>query len=281
MTEVPAIDAAEIARRAKSNLAFALAFLPAERRRDMVTFYAFCRLVDDIADEDGFSLKDRRIQLGAWRRIVRREQEPANDLARELVDLPAKYDFAPSLLEEIIDGVSMDLETQRFQTFDDLKGYCYKVASAVGLVSLPIFGVPPPQGQDYAVNLGYALQLTNILRDVGIDWENGRRVYLPAEDMARFGYTEADLAAGRHTPEFVALMEHEAARAGDFFAAATAAFPKGHRRQLQAAEAMRHIYNGILWKMRRDKFRVFGHRYRLSLPRKVTILVGSWWRSFF
>ena len=277
----PVIDAAAIARRSKSNLAFALGCLPAERRRDMITFYAFCRIVDDIADEEGFSLKDRRIQLAAWRRVVRGEQSAPDEVARDVVALPQKYGFSAALLEEIIDGVSMDLENRRYETFAELQTYCYKVASVVGLVSLAIFGVDEGEGRDYAVNLGYGLQLTNILRDVRVDWENDGRLYLPLEDMARFGYTVEDVAARRHNAAFEALMKFEAGRAGEFYAKSRAAMPKNHRGRLLAAEAMRQIYHGILVRMQEEGYRVYEKRYRLTKGHKAFILISAWVRGLF
>jgi phytoene synthase len=279
MPPTPSIHAADVARKAKSNLAFALACLPRDRRRDMTTFYAFCRLVDDIADEGSLSVKDRRIQLGAWRRIVRGEQAPAEEIARDLVVLPAQYGFDPALLEEIIDGCSMDLEVRRFATFDDLRGYCHKVASVVGLVSLRIFGLPAGVGDEYAKKLGLALQLTNILRDVRTDWENGERLYLPLEDLTAHGVSEQEIATRRPTPKFYAMMRFQSDRALAYFDQAVAARPADWLGRLQASEAMRRIYHGILLKMRADGHRVLDRRYRLSNAHKLAILGGAWVRS--
>lgn len=275
----PALRAAEVARQAKSNLAFALACLPRERRRDMVTFYAFCRIVDDIADENQLSLKDRRIQLGEWRRIVRGEQEPADEIARDLVVLPQRHHFPAEWLEEVIEGVSMDLEKRRYADFEELRAYCYKVASVVGLVSLPIFGVPVEVGREYAINLGLALQLTNILRDIRVDWENGQRVYLPQEELAAYGVTEDMIDKRQTTLEFLKLMQFQAARAEAFYQAALAARPKEWVGRLQAAEAMRHIYHGLLQQMRARNFPVLHTRCRLSMARKLVILARAWLRS--
>lgn len=279
MPDAPANQAADVARQAKSNLAFALACLPRERRRDMTTFYAFCRLVDDIADEGALSVKDRRIQLGAWRRIVRGEQAPADTIARDLVELPSRYGFDPTWLEEIIDGCAMDLEVRRFATFADLQVYCHKVAGVVGLVSLRIFGLPAGVGEVYAERLGLALQLTNILRDVRTDWENGGRLYLPLEDLAAHGVDEQEIATGRPGPGFFSLMRFESDRALAYFEQAVAARPAAWSARLQASEAMRRIYFGILLKMRADGHRVLDRRYRLSTPRKLAILGGAWLQS--
>jgi len=279
MPEAPAIHAADVARQAKSNLAFALACLPRERRRDMTTFYAFCRLVDDIADEGSLSVKDRRIQLGAWRRIVRGEQAPADDIGRDLVSLPVRYGFDPAWLEEIIDGCSMDLEIRRFATYAELQVYCHKVAGVVGLVSLRIFGLPAGVGEVYAEKLGLALQLTNILRDVRTDWENGERLYLPMEDLAAHGVSERVISSKLANPGFYDLMRFESDRALVCFEQAVKARPAAWLGRLQASEAMRRIYAGILFKMRADGHRVLERRYRLSTLHKVAILGGAWLRS--
>ncbi|MFN0127914.1 MAG: phytoene/squalene synthase family protein [Verrucomicrobiales bacterium] len=279
MPVAPAIPAEVVARQAKSNLAFALACLPADRRRDMTTFYAFCRLVDDIADEGTLSVKDRRIQLGAWRRIVSGEQAPADPIARDLVTLPGHYGFDPAWLAEIIDGCAMDLEIRRYDTFSDLQVYCHKVAGVVGLVSLRLFGLPAGVGEAYAENLGLALQLTNILRDVRTDWENDQRLYLPLEDMAAHGVSETDIDTRQPTAAFYSLMQFESDRALGYFQRAVEARPSAWIGRLQAAEAMRRIYLGILQNMRADGHRVLDRRYRMSTPGKLAILAGAWIRS--
>jgi 15-cis-phytoene synthase len=271
----PAATASAVAKNARSNLAFSLACLPRQRRRDMIAFYAFCRVVDDLADEGNLSLRDRRIQLGAWKRIVRGEQAPADAIAAAVIELPRKYGFDAALLEEVIDGVSTDLEVRRFQTFDALRTYCYKVASVVGLVSLPIFGLPQSEGHDYAVNLGLALQLTNILRDIRVDWENDQRLYLPMEDLSAHGCSIEDIAGRRRSEAFLSVMRFESDRALGYFAAALDSRPRKHLRLLQSAEAMRKIYLGLLRKMRADRFGVFERRYRLHSARKALILAGS------
>jgi 15-cis-phytoene synthase len=275
------IDAVMITQKSKSNLAFALSCLPAERRRDMISFYAFCRIVDDIADEPGFSLKERRIQLAAWHRIVTGQQSPPHPVGREVAALPARYGFPAAWLSEIVDGVSMDLESVRFDTYEQLLGYCYKVASVVGLVSLAIFGVQGDTAHAYAINLGYGLQLTNIIRDVKADWDNDQRVYLPQEDLARFGYTLDDLSAHRYTEGFRGLMAFEAQRALQFYEQAIATRPESERHRLVAAEAMRKIYHSILLKMQANGFRVFGPRYRLSRWQKGAIVAQGWLRGWW
>src|SRR5438270_11294718 len=163
------MNATEITRESKSNLALAFVSLGRERRRDMTTFYAVCRVVDDIADADSLSVAQKREQLNKWRGWLRSAASDEPPLAGELRALLAKYPLSPEMLDEIIDGVEMDLYKSSYVTFSELRDYCYHVASAVGLVSIEIFGYRNPACKDYAVDLGLALQMTNIIRDVGRD----------------------------------------------------------------------------------------------------------------
>src|SRR5262249_34199874 len=186
-----------------------------ERRRDITIFYAFCRLIDDIADSNELSPEEKARQLTAWRQALRAPvpEEPA--LALEVRRLMARYPITPAMLDEIIDGVKMDLTISGYENFAALREYCYKVASAVGLVSIEILAHANPACKEYAVALGLALQMTNILRDVARDLANGR-IYLPQEDLARFGYSKADLTARTYNHRFVRLMQFEAGRAHDY-----------------------------------------------------------------
>lgn len=257
---------AEITRRSKSNLAFALRCLPKEQRRDMADFYAFCRVIDDIADDPASPGEAKRRALSLWREGLANDfdGDAPGVVERATVALKQKYELPAEWLIEIVKGCEADIDVKRYATFEDLRAYCYRVASVVGLVSARIFGCVRLESENYAVNLGYALQITNILRDVGEDFREDGRIYLPTEDLDRFGYTEKDLAEGRHDERFRALMEFEAARADACFAAALSARTPEDRRALRAAEGMRRIYSALLAKMRRDRFRVFKKRYRLS-----------------
>jgi phytoene synthase len=267
----PAPAGREIARRSKSNLAFALSTLPRQRKEDMMTFYAFCRVIDDIADEPVDTVEERQRALDAWKQgILHRFGDP-DALQAEVAELPNTYPIDRALLAEIVDGVASDLVTTRYRTYEDLLAYCYKVACVVGLVSIEIFGYKNPACKEYAVALGYALQLTNIIRDVAEDARNGR-IYLPQEDLERFGVTEADLLEGRHTPEFEALMQLEHDRARAFFTQAASLLPKEDRRHMLAAEMMGQMYGEILEKIRQRRFQVFGPRIGLSKLRKIAIL---------
>ena len=261
-------DAASITRASKSNLALAFVSLGRERRRDMTVFYAFCRVIDDIADEAGRPAGEKAIDLGHWRTWLRQAEPNEPPLAREVRMLMAKYSLPPEMLEEIIAGVEMDLSKARYATFDELRLYCYRVASAVGLVSIEIFGYRNSACKQYAIELGLALQTTNIIRDVGKDLQSDR-IYLPDEDLKRFDYTELDLRQHRYDDRFVRLMQFQAARAHDFFAKAAAFLPREDRRSMVAAEIMGSVYRGLLRRMERDKFRVFEKNYRLNKLQKA------------
>jgi phytoene synthase len=264
--------ASDITRRAKSNLAFALKILPRERREDMVVFYAFCRTIDDLADDPGIPIIERERQLGHWRNGLVSGFSAPDEFQQEVIALRDRHQIPNDLLLAIIDGCRMDLHPQRFETWQDLSDYIWKVACAVGLVSTRLFGCQDPGSEHYAVALGHALQLTNILRDIGEDLSNGQRIYLPRGDLARFDYTEQDLVARVHDARFVALMNYQAERAEEFYQEAAAALPESDRRALVPARIMGETYHLLLEKMRAGHFQVFTKRYRISKPRKLAIL---------
>ena len=257
------MNAAKITRASKSNLALAFVALGRERRNDITIFYAFCRVIDDIADSTELSVEEKARDLTAWRHWLRKDTTDEPALARDLRGLIAKYSLTPAMLEEIIDGVEMDLRHVRYNSFEELRVYCYRVASAVGLVSIEIFGYSNPACRQYAIELGLALQTTNIIRDVGKDLSNGR-IYLPQQDLARFDYSEEDLRLRKYNEPFLRLMEFEAARAEEFFANAAKLLPREDRRSMVAAEIMRSVYQALLRRMKADGFRVFEKEYRLS-----------------
>lgn len=274
-------EAQAITRASKSNLALAFVSLPRERREDMVVFYAWCRVIDDIADDPGQTVEERRAALDKWKEAVQRPVEGESTLAAPVRKLVEKYHLQVSHFHELIAGVEMDLHGASYETWEDLRLYCHRVASVVGLISIEIFGCRDPRAQEYAEQLGLALQLTNILRDVGEDFANGGRIYLPREDLARFGYTPEDLAASRHNAAFLALMRFEAERARGFYAAATDALPPGDRRALVAAEIMHSVYRRLLDRMECDDFHVFGQRYSLGRLRKLGLITRAILRARF
>ncbi len=264
-------DSAEITRQAKSNLAFALQILPKDRREGMVTFYAFCRVVDDLADDPDRPIAEKEAALAAWKDGLEKGFSAPDALQREVLELVERYAIPVHLLTAIIDGCRMDLRPQRFGTWEELSDYTYKVACAVGLASLRVFGAEDPASERYAVALGHALQLTNILRDVGEDLSNGVRIYLPLVDLARFQYSERDLVGRVYDGRFMAMMAYQAERAETFYREATGIMPKADAKALVPAEIMRSIYQALLEKMKRDGFKVFDRRYSLSKARKMAI----------
>jgi phytoene synthase len=265
-------DASEITRRAKSNLAFALRILPRDRRDDMVVFYAFCRTMDDLADDPQVPDGQRPELLDSWRDGLVSGFAKPTTLQQQVSALRDRREIPTELLTAIIEGCRMDLLPQRFATWEDLSGYIWKVACAVGLVSIRLFGCKDPDAQRYAVALGHALQLTNILRDIREDFDNGGRIYLPLADLARFHYSENDLAQRTRDERFLALLAFEADRAEEFFREAAAALPMADRSALAPARIMGEIYHRLLTRMRQDGFRVFDQRYRISKARKLAIL---------
>jgi len=273
-------SSAEIAQRAKSNLALALACLPDERRRDMISFYAFCRVADDIADTPTRSEDAKETQLAGWKKCVLNCEASGHPVLDEVIELPGKYGFPSGWLAEIIDGVASDIAHVRYETFDELLAYCYKVASVVGLVSVHIFGHRNAMAREYALQLGYALQLTNIIRDVGEDARETGRIYLPLEDLKKFHVTEEEILKGRHNQRFIQLMDFQYQRARSYYKAAARLLPNEDVDSLLASEMMGQVYSEILEKLKRKRYPVFAERCRLSKLRKgwilVTYLVRGW-----
>jgi phytoene synthase len=280
--ELPQLEAdyarcAQVTRESSSNFYYAFMLLPVERRRALHAVYAFCRLIDDIADEQ--SVREPGAMLRRWREELQRvyEAAPTRPVSRALADSVRRFEIPLRYFEEVIDGVEMDLSRTRYQTFEDLRLYCYRVASAVGLICIEIFGYRNPSARIYAENLGIAFQLTNIIRDVSEDASRGR-IYLPLEDLARFEVSPEEIFDGVHSARFERLMEFEANRARSFYEAAERALPKEDSATLLTAEAMRLIYGALLERIVRSHYRVLGRRYSLSAPRKL-LLVGRAWAS--
>lgn len=265
--------ASEITRKADSNLAFALRILPKDRRDDMVVFYAFCRTIDDLADEPGVPVAVRREGLAKWEEGVRGGFPAENPLGSELMEMAARRGIRGDWLLEIIEGCRMDLKVLRFGSWEELRGYNWKVAGVVGLVCTRIFGCVHQDSDRYAETLGNALQLTNILRDVGEDLSNGGRIYLPENDIIRFQYSERDLVGRVYDGRFIAMMSYQAERAESLFKEAEGLIHPMDARALRPARIMAEVYRRLLGKMRADGFRVFDRRYSVSKMRKLAILV--------
>ena len=269
-------ECGRIVRASGSSFHQAFRLLPDERRRSLEALYAYCRVVDDAADDGG----DAAAAVARWREELARvlAGTPTLPVGVALADSIARFAIPPQHLGEILDGVAMDVVPQRFATFAELRRYCYLVASAVGLATIPIFGCRDPRSRDYAEALGIALQLTNITRDIAEDAERGR-VYLPQEDLRRFGYSERDLFTHTRNDAFRSLVAFECARAREFYGAARAALTPTDRRALAPAEGMRLVYSRVLGKIAADPDALFGPQIRLPKWQKAALAGWAWLRT--
>jgi phytoene synthase len=270
-----------ITHRSASNLALAFIALDREKKEAMSVLYAFCREVDDVADEDSRPVEERRVALAEWREDVRcacNGGDPQMVVNRELRPVAEKYRLPFELFDELIRGVETDLDQDRYETLEELDKYCYRVASVVGLLSIDIFGYRDSSSRDYAVHLGKALQITNILRDVRNDAERGR-IYLPLEELGRYGVDEESLLALHYSPEFHQAAASMAVRARVHYQKASALLPAQDRRAMVAAESMGAVYWSLLRELERSRFQVFvGPQVRLGKLRKLWLVLRTWLR---
>ncbi len=276
-----------ITKKSASNLALAFILLPREKRDAMSALYAFCREVDDVADEDSIPTETRRAQLAEWRADIQRACEnrrgetpsiPNFLVNRELQPVIQKFKLPFELFDELIKGCEMDLETKRYEDFEQLELYCYRVASAVGLLSIEIFGYKNSDCYDYAIYLGKALQLTNILRDVKNDAAR-ERIYLPRTELAKFGVTENEILNSQYSENYFKLAASIDERARHFYQLAQKTLPPEDRKSMVAAELMGSVYWQLLLKLERGNFDVFGPQpLKLSKPRKLMLIFQSWLR---
>lgn len=272
-----------------TNFYYSFLVLPADKRRAIVGVWDFCRAVDDAVDEAGESdAAAAAREIARWRREVAAAfggGVPETSQGRALAPLVAQFNLPRDAFDALIEGVEMDLGPRRYETFGDLYEYCIRVASAVGLICLEIFGYDDPRSRQYATDLGVALQLTNILRDVPEDLARGR-VYIPQEDLRRHGCTEEDLAResssagnGVRSAQVRALLRQQAQRARDYYARAAAGLPRRDARRLVAAEIMGAIYQAILERIERADYDVFSRIVRIPRPRRALIAATTWART--
>lgn len=260
-------------RRRKSNLAVALILLPRERRADAFLFYDFCRTVDEIADSGTSPVELRREHLDSWIDALKPGEE--QKLPVDFLEMIRRRKLDCSLLTEIVAGMRMDTEIKRYRTFENLRLYCWRVASAVGLVSAGLFGAEGEAVKQYAEELGLALQLTNILRDVAEDAAMDR-IYLPINELERFGVSEKDIFSGNTSPQLTHLLNHQAERADAHFARAELAWlgmSPNQRRLMRPARLMSAIYRTLLLQMHRDRYDVLHKKYRVSNLSKAYALL--------
>jgi phytoene synthase len=268
-----------LTRRAASNFYYAFRLLPHDRRRALCAVYAFCRAADDMADEPG-ATREPHALLARWREELAAAYEgrPRHPVGVALADTVTRFTIPREHFEAVIAGVEMDLARDRYETWEgDLEEYCYRVAAAVGLVCIEIFGYRSPSARQYAIELGLAFQLTNILRDVAEDAQRGR-IYLPRTDLRRFGCREEDVLVGHCTDAFREVMAFECARAGEHYGRARFLLAEEDRQSLAAAEAMRLIYEQLLRRIMLRHYDVFGPKVRLTRPEKAGLAVAAWVR---
>ncbi|HEX4119897.1 MAG TPA: presqualene diphosphate synthase HpnD [Verrucomicrobiae bacterium] len=270
-----------ITRKSGSNLAQAFVLLPKPKRHAMSALYAFCREVDDVADDESRPLEDRRADLGAWRKDVRLACDggsPQFAVNRELQPVIAQYHLPYGYFDELVQGVEMDLDINRYKTYEELELYCYRVASVVGLLSIEIFGYRNPECRPYAIALGKALQLTNIVRDVRGDAERGR-IYLPLCELERHNVSAGEILGLKYSDRYARLAASVANKAKAFYAEAARTLPKVDRRAMIAAELMGSVYWRLLMELEGRRFDVFGGVVvRLNRGQKLALIFRTWTR---
>ena len=259
-----------------SSFYYSFLFLPPHRRRAITALYAFCREVDDVVDECP-DPQLAAIKLAWWRQELAKlyAGQPEHPVTQALLPVLGEFNLPQEQLLEIIDGMAMDLEQTRYLDFKALSLYCYRVASVVGLLAAEIFGSQDRQTQKYALDLGMAFQLTNIIRDVGEDARRGR-VYLPIDELQRFDVPVADVLNARQTDNFRRLMEFQIERAEQYYAQAMAALPAIDRKAQRPGLVMAAIYRTLLEEIKRDGCQVLVQRTSLTPLRKLWIAWRTW-----
>ena len=270
----------------KTSFYYSFLVLPGPERRAITAVFDFCRVVDDAVDLEPDE-KRAAAALALWREEVARvfeKRAPETPQGRALQPFVEPFHLPRAQFDALIDGVAMDATPRRYQSFADLEPYCHRVASSVGLICAEIFGYREPEVLTYARDLGVALQLTNILRDVGVDYARGR-FYLPLEDLERFGLTEEDMSAeiaqaghGLRSERVRSLLDYQASRARVFFARAVRALPKADAHRFVAAEIMREIYWALLGRIEAQRFDVFTEVLRIPRPTQARLALRTWWR---
>jgi len=264
-----------MAARAKTNFLYSLSLLPKEKSEAMNMVYAFCRHTDDIVDNEVDSNEVKYRKLRQWKEEFEKalKNESSYSLLNHLNRIIRKFNIPLEPFFELFKGMESDLQISRYRDFASLYQYCYRAAVTVGLMTIEILGYRSRNAKEYAVNLGIAMQLTNILRDIKYDALNGR-IYIPEEDLKSFGYSEEDLLNFRYNNSFVELMRYECQRAREYFEKANGCFTKENRRFLFPARAVQKIYFAILRKIERMNYNVFEKRAKISWIKKLYYSLG-------
>jgi phytoene synthase len=274
----------DLSRTIQSNFFYSFLFLPQEKREAIMDVYGVCRAIDDAVDAEqpfnGQTTYDPAVELKAWRTEIDAcfEGRPTRTETRRLRRTLDRFPIPRQYFIELIDGCEMDLDAPRYETFEDLYKYCYRVAGVTGLMCIEIFTYHSPHARDYAVELGIALQLTNILRDLKEDAERGR-VYLPQEDLRRFRYSEEELYEGVINDNFRDLMRFECERAREYYRRAAELLPEQDRPTMVAAMTMGKIYYRLLQRIESVDYDVFNRQIRLHRPERFFIALEQWARA--
>ena len=265
----------EIMKKSKTNFANSNIFLSPEKQEAINIIYSFCRHSDDIVDDEYSDFETKKSNLENWRTefLNALKNDSKIKILIDLKEVIEKYRINSDIFLDLLKGMEMDLTRSRYKTFDDLRTYCFLVASTVGLITIEVYGYKDKAIQEYAVNLGMALQLTNILRDIKSDAAIGR-IYIPADDLEQFGCTEKDILDSNYNRNFVELMKFQCERAKSFYIKADAYLVKSERRRMLSARIIEKIYFGILRKIEKSGYNVFKKRIRLSNFRKLLIAYG-------
>lgn len=267
-----------ITRQHSRTFFIASGLLPHAQRRAIRALYAFCRVSDDLVDRDSV---DKASKLQDWRqRILSGQLQDDDPVTLAWADTRARYHIPRQYAEQLLDGIAGDLTHARYATFADLAHYCYAVASTVGLMVMHVVGYTSSEAIPYAVKLGVALQLTNILRDVGEDWRNGR-VYLPQDELEAFGLDEADIARGVMDERWRAFMGFQVDRARRLYAEALPGVTMLGKSGRFAVGAAAELYRAILDDIELHNYDVFTRRAHISDSRKLSLMPGIWWRVTF
>lgn len=270
------IEEKEITKKSKSNFFYSFSLLPKEKNEAINTVYAFCRSTDDIVDNETESEEKKYSKILEWRDEFKKALKTGNSkysLLNNLNRIIKRFNIPIEPFFDLIKGMEMDLKKKRYNNFSELMDYCFNVASTVGLMCIEIFGYNNPKTKDFAINLGIALQLTNILRDIKTDSQQGR-IYIPLEDLKKFNYSESELMNFVYNENFRNLMKYECERAGHYYDKANSYLTKEDKGLMFAARIMEHIYFRVLKKIEKKNYNVFENKVKVSKLKKIYITAG-------
>ncbi|MFA5405468.1 MAG: phytoene/squalene synthase family protein [Ignavibacteria bacterium] len=263
-------SAYQIVKKSKTNFLYSTIFLEPEKQEALKTIYSFCRHSDDIVDDENSDVKTKKKHLEDWKNEFLLSQSSTSriKILNDLKHIIDTFKISPDIFLDLLKGMEMDLDKSRYQTFDELRQYCYYAASTVGLMTIEVFGYKDKAIKEFAVNLGIALQLTNILRDVKKDAAKGR-IYLPLYDLNKCNYSEKDLLVSKYDEKFIRLMKYECEIAKSFYKKADSYLVRSEKGRMMSARIMEHIYFRLLNKIEKRKFNVFDRRIKVSNFKKL------------